>query len=417
MTRVLFLTESFHPVLGGGETHIRRLGSRLADSGMPCTVLTRRGEPAWPAEERIDGLRVVRVGPPGPGRSGKYFMVPGALAALAREGRGHDVVVVRGTRVLGLPGLLAARAMGRAVVMQPEVNGEMSGEVYTWGQSWEGGPLAPAVRAGTALRNLLLRDADAFVAMSTRIRTELLDAGVPAERVALIPHGVDTECFRPASSAERTALRSRLRLGDGILAAWTGRLLRGKGLEVLLEAFAGVAGAEPALRLVLVGSGKGQALSVEEGLRRDVERRGLRGRVVFTGRVERVEDYLRACDLFVFPSVFEALGISLVEAVACGLPSVGSRTGGIVDVIEDGVSGLLVPPREAGELGRALVALARDPARRAAMGRRARAAALSRFDERDSVERYRALFREVSSPRSGASRPGGAARGGGNPPP
>jgi len=61
--------------------------------------------------------------------------------------------------------------------------------------------------------------------------------------------------------------------------------------------------------------------------------------------------------------------------------------------------------------------LARDPARRAAMGRRARAAALSRFDERDSVERYRALFREVSSPRSGASRPGGAARGGGNPPP
>ena len=396
MTRVLFLTESFHPVLGGGETHIRRLGSRLADSGMPCTVLTRRGEPAWPAEERIDGLRVVRVGPPGPGRSGKYFMVPGALAALAREGRGHDVVVVRGTRVLGLPGLLAARAMGRAVVMQPEVNGEMSGEVYTWGQSWEGGPLAPAVRAGTALRNLLLRDADAFVAMSTRIRTELLDAGVPAER---------------------TALRSRLRLGDGILAAWTGRLLRGKGLEVLLEAFAGVAGAEPALRLVLVGSGEGQALSVEEELRRDVERRGLRGRVLLTGRVERVADYLRACDLFVFPSVIEALGISLVEAVACGLPSVGSRTGGIVDVIEDGVSGLLVPPGEAGELGRALVALARDPAGRQAMGRRARAVALSRFDERDGVERYRALFREVSSPRSGASPPGRAARGGGNPPP
>ena len=82
MTRVLFLTESFHPVLGGGEGHVRDLSRRLAASGMPATVVTRRGDRAWPARETMDGVRIVRVPPAGPGRSGKYAMVPAALLAL-----------------------------------------------------------------------------------------------------------------------------------------------------------------------------------------------------------------------------------------------------------------------------------------------------------------------------------------------
>jgi len=103
--------------------------------------------------------------------------------------------------------------------------------------------------------------------------------------------------------------------------------------------------------------------------------------------------------VFVFPSVFEALGISLVEAAACGLPAVASRTGGIVDVVEDGRSGLLVTPGRASELASALASLVSDASRREAMGDRAREVALTRFDERDAALRYRALFRQVSSRR------------------
>ena len=119
MTRVLFLAESFHPMLGGGETHVRRLGSALVAAGDAATVVTRRAEAAWPAEERVDGIRVVRVPPPGPGRTGKFLMLPAAVRAVVREAGAHDVLVVRGTRVLGLPGLVAARASGVRVVMQP----------------------------------------------------------------------------------------------------------------------------------------------------------------------------------------------------------------------------------------------------------------------------------------------------------
>ena len=146
MTRVLFLTESFHPVLGGGETHSRQLGGRLVAMGHEATVVTRRGEVGWPAKEEVDGIRVRRVPPSGPGRTGKYLMVPAALRAVLREGRRHDVLVVRGTRVLGMPGLVAARALGRPAILQPEINGELSGEAFAWG--WRRGKaLEPAIRA------------------------------------------------------------------------------------------------------------------------------------------------------------------------------------------------------------------------------------------------------------------------------
>jgi glycosyltransferase involved in cell wall biosynthesis len=366
-------------------------------SGFSATVVTRRGERDWPEWEDLEGIRVVRVPPAGPGRTGKYRMVPGALRALVRERGRYDVVVVRGTRVLGLPGLVAGRALGKAVVLQPEVNGEMTGEVYTWGKAWGTGGAGRAVRSVAALRNRFFRDADGFVAMSAAIRREFLSAGAPEERVALVPHGVDTDRFRPASPVDRAALRGRLGFSEGAwVITYTGRLLRGKGLEFLLEAFARLAPRDPHVHLQLVGSGAGQALSVEPELRARVEEGGLRDRVTFTGRVDAVEDHLRASDVFAFPSLFEALGISLVEAAACGLPAVGSRTGGIVDVIEDGVTGLLVPPGDAAALEKAFTRLLSDPGGCLEMGRRARARACRLFDAEDALDRYRALFHEAA---------------------
>jgi glycosyltransferase involved in cell wall biosynthesis len=273
----------------------------------------------------------------------------------------------------------------------------MSGEVYTWGTPLAGGPAERAVRAAVALRNALLRDASAFVAMSRRIRDEFLAAGVPEERVAHIPHGVDTARFRPGLASERSGLRRRLGLAEeGGLVCYTGRLLRGKGLEHLVDAFAMVAPRAPEARLLLVGSGAGQALSVEDALRERARRAGLGDRVIFAGRVDDVSDFLRASDVFAFPSEFEALGISLVEAAACGLACVGSRTGGIVDVIEEGRSGLLVPPGDAAALSAALERLLGDAALRGRLGAGARRVAVERFDAEDSATRYCCLFREIS---------------------
>lgn len=375
------------------------------------TVLTRRNDPAWPKEEEVDGIRVLRVPPAGPGRGGKYAMVLPALRMLGRERQSFDVLVVRGTRVLGLPGLLAGRLLGKPVVLQAEINGELSGEVYYWGTPLARRPLRDLVLVATAARNLLLRDASAFVAMSTLIRDEFVAAGAPADRVHLLPHGIDTERFRPATGEERRELRTALGWPeDALVLTYTGRLLRGKGLATLLTAFRDLARDEPRALLALVGTGHGQALSVEDELRATAAAEDLRGRVLLTGRVENVEDLLRASDVFVFPSEFEALGLSLIEAAACGLPTVGSRTGGIVDVIENDSSGLLVPPGDPATLGGALRRLLEDEALRQRLGARGRELACARFDAAQNVARYDALFRELSracsrarAPRAGAA--------------
>jgi glycosyltransferase involved in cell wall biosynthesis len=398
--RILFVTESFWPVLGGGETHIRDLASRLVARGFRAHVLTRRTEASWPAGEETEGVAVTRVGPTGPGRAKKHVLALRVLPALCRLARRCDVLVVRGTRVLGLPGLLAGSWANRPVVLQPEVNGELSGEVYTWGTSLHRSLPRRLVAAVVRLRNLLFRDAAAGVAMSRLIADEFAAAAFPRGRIAHIPHGVDTQRFRPRSAEEKAALRARLGLPpDDLVVAYTGRLLRGKGLETLVDAFARVADREPRAHLLLVGSGAGQALSNEDELRDRVSRLGLTARVTFAGRVDSVEDWLGATDVFVFPSEFEALGLSLIEAAACGLPCVGTRTGGIVDVIEDARTGLLVPPSDVDALASAVSSLLADPALCAALGAEGRARVCERFDVETSVDRYGALFLELAAGR------------------
>ena len=193
-------------------------------------------------------------------------------------------------------------------------------------------------------------------------------------------------------------------------------------------AFQRVAAEDPSAFLALVGSGAGQMLSVEDELRATAAAWGLGDRVTFTGRLDNVEDALRASDVFAFPSEYEALGLSLLEAAACGLPAVASRTGGIVDVVEDGRSGWLVPPGDAHGPGctrcERLLRDAREERR--LLGARAREVARERFDERASVERYRALFTGAGGaegapaearPRpTGACSPGCAPRAGAAPP-
>jgi glycosyltransferase involved in cell wall biosynthesis len=393
LTRVLFLTESFHPVLGGGESHIRLLGTRLAAEGRKVLVVTRRGDPAWAHEEVLEGVRILRVPPTGPGRRGKYAMVPGVLSALGRHRDEYDVIVVRGGRVLGLPAVVAARWLHKRVVLQPEVTGELSGDIYTWGTAFHRSWVRAALKPVVALRNIALRRADAFVAISSRIAEEMREAGVAQERIAVLPHGVDTVRFRPASAEEKAALRRDLGFPeDATLVVFTGRLLRGKGIEVLLDAFQEVAAVRPESHLVLVGSGEGQALSVEKALRARVAAGPLADRVTFAGRVGNVEDHLRAADVFAFPSFFEAMPLSVLEAAACGLACVASAIGGILDVIEDGRSGLLLPPGDSRRLAGALETLLGDAGRRRSLGAAARERILAIFDLDRSIEGYRRLF-------------------------
>ena len=394
--RVLIFTETFRPEIGGGESQAAVLGRGLIGRGHEVLLLTRRSRRELAREEIIDGIRVLRVAPTGAGRHRKWALILTTLPALWRLRHAYDVVLVAGFRILAVPALIAGRRLGKAVVLKADSNGEMSGEFFRAGLA--GARLAPEsapVRCALRLRNRLLRRAAAFVAISEEIRREMLAQGISAERICRIPNGVDTNAFRPATAAERTLLRARLNLPAGPVIVYTGRLVSYKGLPMLLETWRQLAGERSEGTLVLVGEGSGDMHDCESALREFVRQHGLEPRVRFTGATANVDDWLRAADLFVFPTENEAFGLSLVEAMACGLPAVTTAVGGIKDYVTHGRNAWVIAPGDGAALAAAVRALLDAPDHAAQLGRTARDTVLERFGEAALAAAYERLLQQV----------------------
>jgi glycosyltransferase involved in cell wall biosynthesis len=395
--RLAVLMEDFHPVQHGATTQLLLLGERFAARGLSILVVTRRIERAHPRRESLAGIEVVRV-PPAVGlhRAGKFLMIPGALWALFRLRRRFDVLLVSDVKVLGAAGVLAARLLRRRCLLRAESCGELDTTDWLRVNRARHPVLARVAQLLLPLRNLWLRRADRFLSISSAIRREFLSIGVPADRVVDLTNGIDLGRFRPLHPSQKPGLRRRLGLPAGWLVVYTGRLTEGKGLRWLIEIWGGASALREDAHLVLVGSGQGFAADVEAELRRLVHQRGFHHRVTFTGAVRDVEAYLQAADCFVLPSRSEALAISLLEAMACGLPCIATRVGGVPDFLEDGVNGLLVPYRDDDRLVAALAAVAGSPELAAGLAERGRRTVEERFHIDRIVELYAALLREVA---------------------
>ncbi|HEU0052428.1 MAG TPA: glycosyltransferase family 4 protein, partial [Longimicrobium sp.] len=162
-----------------------------------------------------------------------------------------------------------------------------------------------------------------------------------------------------------------------------------KGIDVLIRAFALVAAAHPELRLVVAGDGAGRA-----EMRALADALGVGGRVELRDEEKRpmVARLLHGCALFVLPSRAESFGVALVEAMACARPVIGTRVGGIPEVVTDGVDGWTVPPDDPAELAAAMRRALDDPARAEAVGRAAHATVERRFLREHAGAAYAALF-------------------------
>ena len=385
--RVLLLTETYWPEVGGGERQARLLAKALVDRGHAVTIVARRSRAELPRQENDGRLRILRLAPAGPGRWRKWALSLRAFVALLALRREYDVVLVSGFRLLGIAAVGARALTGAPTVLKADSSGELSGEYFRAGLEAHGIRLeSRAVRGALRLRNVLLRRADVFVSLSDEMTREFVRHGVAEARVHRIANGVDTRLFRPATRDERAALRARLGLPRGTIAAYTGRLVSYKGLPLLLDVWRGI----PDAYLVLVGEGGQDVAACERELRGFVAEHGLADRVRFAGATDEVQDWLRAADLFVFPTENEAFGLSLAEAMACALPSVSTAVGGLRDFVSDGKNALVVAPGDAAGTAAALRRLLADAGLRSRLG----AAALEtagQFDAATTAARYAGL--------------------------
>lgn len=238
----------------------------------------------------------------------------------------------------------------------------------------------------TGFMRWLLRNVDRF--FGTRATEVLADSVsqrdfiaaekvAPAERIRVLGRGsicgVDTERFRPDPVA-RGMVRQQLGIpADAPLLLYVGRLHPEKGLAELGTAFETVWRRWPASHLVLAGPDEGGLALLRQALGASLA--NLRA----VGLTREPERYMAAADIFCLPSHREGFGLSLLEAGAAGAPSVATRIYGVTDAVEDGVTGLLVPSRDAAALGQAIGRLLADPALARDIGQAARERAMRDF--------------------------------------
>lgn len=381
--RVLLLTTYYHPVLGGVETNVRRLGAFLRRQGFDVRIVTKHALADSPVDELVDGISVHRVPPRGDrSPAGKWLMLPFAFAALWKRRREYDLICCIDYRGIGIAAIAAGHLLHRPVVVQAGTTGVLS--CSNWNPSLARRGVSPdgwlSAFAKRPLRRIYA-SATAYLCISREIEQEALDCGVPRARVHYLPHSIDTSEFRPPSPEERTRVKQEEGWPtDRPVALFLGRLSLEKGILDLLDAWQRLHRSDAFL--AIVGPDM-PAHPWDAGPRaRDfVRRHGLEPQVVFLGAREDVPRLLRGADLFVQPSHFEAFGISVIEAMATGLPVVASRVGGMVDYLVDDDNALFAPPEDPEGLARALARALDDGALRERLGRRARQTVEASFDE------------------------------------
>lgn len=391
---VCILTETFCPEIGGGETQARSLAQALGKQGWHVLVLTRRSDANLPRHEVMGGVPVHRIGPSGPAHWKKWGLLLSSGPALWRLRGEYDLVFVSGFRVVGMTAVLLAKFLRKRVILKADSLGEMSGDFFSAGLArLRLGPSCVPFRAFLAVRNRILRRADGLVAISSEVATELLAAGVEESSVHRIPNSVDTTRFRPVADDEKQRLRAKLHIKqESTVVIFTGRLVSYKGLPLLLRVWREIVRRHEDIELLLVGPGGLDIHNCEAELRAFVGASGLEESVRFTGGVDNVEEYLRAADIFVFPTENEAFGISLIEAMACGLPVISTSVDGVKAIVQHKQNGLIVEPRNFQQLSEALDTLIADSALTVRLGAAAGQAVQGRYSSDVVTGEYAELF-------------------------
>lgn len=211
---------------------------------------------------------------------------------------------------------------------------------------------------------------------SEATRIAFIEAGGPADRVALVHNGIDTRMFDDAARAEGTRLREELRVGQAPLLGIFGRLSPWKGQHLVIRALAGL----PDAHLLVVGGALFGEEQYAQSLQAMVDELGVRDRVHFAGFQHDVAGAMFACDIVLHGSVApEAFGRVLVEAMLAGRPVIAPRAGGAMEIVQDRATGRLVPPGDVDAMRTAIDETLRLPDRGRALGETGRQRAEASF--------------------------------------
>ncbi|GAC1350446.1 MAG: hypothetical protein NVSMB27_33050 [Ktedonobacteraceae bacterium] len=424
--RICFISFYFSPMVGGAETQSERQARQLQALGNEVTVVTLRADRRWKRREMLDGLPVVRIGGiymrNGQLRVGRLGYLPcdiGMFLTLWQLRHEYDVIHVFQMSPLAAAAALIGKIAHKPVVISIQSTGPneeeckrlehggrlmvdtLTGVDTTFlnleAQDVVTGDITHLPRValgGSMIVNFLRKSKACFHVNSSRNYAYITSNEFRAEQIVRIPHGVDTEKYRPSTHPAVECRDESAKQERTILCV--ARLDYAKGIDVLLHAWARLMKACSASgkinlaftpKLRLVGDG-----SLRLQLERMVSELDISGSVEFVGTRKDVPELLQQAWGFVCPSRWESLPNALLEAMACGLPCVVTRVSGTEDIIIDGKNGLMVEPGDPVEMALALQRIIEDSNLAQQLGKMARAAIIPDYQLTTVVKRFTELY-------------------------
>ncbi len=392
--KVLMVTGAYHPEISSGGLQ-SQLMARAMRGRAEVRVLTTAIDLTTPRFAVVEDVAVSRIHLRPQSLWSKLFAAATTLPQIVRLVRWCDVVHIHGVSTKNILVTALARTIGRPVVLSLHTTGADE-------------PVA--IRKQSLLMYWAFQSATRYLAVSGGLMDASRAAGIAADRIAVVPNGIDTAQFSPASAEEKRQLRREAGHDvPGPVILFVGYFSHDKQPRVLFDAWMQLLDAHRLDATAwFVGATKSDYFEVDsriaDAMRADAAARGRSAQLIFTGPVHEVQRYFRLADVFVLPSRREGLPVALMEAMSCGLPCVASRLPGATDtLIDEGVSGLLVAPENVGAFAEAIAAMLKDPDRAAAMGRAARQFVLDRFASETIAGRWLDAYHTVLG-RSGVNR-------------
>ena len=389
------ISTGFYPQVGGVERQLRGLSAALVRDGHPVDVLTRYLG-GGPVDETLDGVQVHRVRLIHATRAlaSASFLFGGlrwirsqtsAAAVDSLASTPFDIYHCHQAFSAANLGVFAKKMLGGRVVVKITISGKLS-------------EMAAATRdmPFASIRRRLFKYVDVFIAISDEIAREIQAAGIPKERIALIPNGVMLPESSGIDSESRQRARNALGYGWDRIAVFVGRLAWEKGLFVLLDAWKEVASKLPNAGLVLVGDG-GTFRNVEEELKGKAQALGLGDSVLFAGLHEDVMPMVQAANVLVQPSFSEGMSNAVLEGMASGRAIVATDLPSNCELITSGESGYLTPSGQPKPLAEALLLALDSPEKTDRMGLKARQTIERKYSFERVADQYRLLYEKLTT--------------------
>ncbi len=341
--KVCFVNALFYPFRGGTENHMFELGEALVKQGIEVHVVTARLK-GTKTEEKINCLKIHRVPAKIVKIPGLYppplVLCPNFLQYLQKidERENFDLFHLHGRWFpdFTVVGKYCKKTNKPFVLTLHNARPIGISAAYTiFGSAYE-----------MAIGKKVIKRADELIAVSKWTRDDVAKYDIPINKFTVIYNGINAREF---SSKYNSKVKKQFQMENkDVLLVWVGRVIAQKGLKYLIKAMQLVLKENPTAKLLIIGTGTDL-----KKLKKLTSELGIGESIIFYGAEnnrKKLNDLLRGCNAFVFPSIWEPFGIVAIEAMASGLPVIGVCTGGIPEIVENGKNGLLCPPKNVTEL-------------------------------------------------------------------